>query len=208
MNDLATASAQRRELELTRRETELLRREARLRNDVQERAAALDRKEADLAARERALRELASELAAERTRMQALGWPTPRRASRAPRPRLIPASRRPEPLPFQALGALAQLGERRLCKPKVTGSIPVRSTTKSPATGSSAVLPPFCCLAGQRPDLGLGGSCTSGRSMRIVHGSGRVPARALGSRAGTRRPRRATAAPGAGTPRLGLKPPV
>src|SRR3954469_561507 len=26
-------------------------------------------------------------------------------------------------------GALAQLGERRLCKPEVTGSIPVRSTT-------------------------------------------------------------------------------
>src|SRR5206468_2351500 len=34
--------------------------------------------------------------------------------------------------PFLALlcghGALAQLGERRLCKPEVTGSIPVRST--------------------------------------------------------------------------------
>jgi hypothetical protein len=28
-------------------------------------------------------------------------------------------------------GALAQLGERRLCKPEVTGSIPVRSTRKS-----------------------------------------------------------------------------
>jgi hypothetical protein len=27
------------------------------------------------------------------------------------------------------LGALAQLGERRLCKPEVTGSIPVRSIT-------------------------------------------------------------------------------
>ena len=27
-----------------------------------------------------------------------------------------------------AKGALAQLGERRLCKPEVTGSIPVRST--------------------------------------------------------------------------------
>src|SRR5439155_27028086 len=27
-------------------------------------------------------------------------------------------------------GALAQLGERRLCKPEVTGSIPVRSMTK------------------------------------------------------------------------------
>ncbi len=26
-------------------------------------------------------------------------------------------------------GALAQLGERRLCKPEVTGSIPVRSIT-------------------------------------------------------------------------------
>ena len=31
------------------------------------------------------------------------------------------------------LGALAQLGERRLCKPEVTGSIPVRSTpSRSP----------------------------------------------------------------------------
>jgi hypothetical protein len=30
------------------------------------------------------------------------------------------------------LGALAQLGERRLCKPKVTGSIPVRSIIKRP----------------------------------------------------------------------------
>ena len=28
---------------------------------------------------------------------------------------------------IRPLGALAQLGERRLCKPKVTGSIPVRS---------------------------------------------------------------------------------
>src|SRR5262249_32822322 len=30
-------------------------------------------------------------------------------------------------------GALAQLGERRLCKPTVTGSIPVRSTRKRAA---------------------------------------------------------------------------
>jgi hypothetical protein len=29
-------------------------------------------------------------------------------------------------------GALAQLGERRLCKPEVTGSIPVRSTIERP----------------------------------------------------------------------------
>ena len=28
---------------------------------------------------------------------------------------------------YEADGALAQLGERRLCKPEVTGSIPVRS---------------------------------------------------------------------------------
>jgi hypothetical protein len=33
-------------------------------------------------------------------------------------------------------GALAQLGERRLCKPEVTGSIPVRSTTESPGNGA------------------------------------------------------------------------
>src|SRR6478672_4374173 len=31
-------------------------------------------------------------------------------------------------------GALAQLGERRLCKPEVTGSIPVRSIAESPAS--------------------------------------------------------------------------
>jgi hypothetical protein len=35
-----------------------------------------------------------------------------------------------------APGALAQLGERRLCKPEVTGSIPVRSTYKSAACGN------------------------------------------------------------------------
>src|SRR5690606_36078481 len=29
-------------------------------------------------------------------------------------------------------GGLAQLGERRLCKPEVIGSIPISSTTKSP----------------------------------------------------------------------------
>jgi hypothetical protein len=34
-------------------------------------------------------------------------------------------------LHFTILGALAQLGERRLCKPEVTGSIPVRSTRES-----------------------------------------------------------------------------
>jgi hypothetical protein len=37
-----------------------------------------------------------------------------------------------------AHGALAQLGERRLCKPEVTGSIPVRSIDKG--AGNSA----FC----------------------------------------------------------------
>src|SRR5579884_1401772 len=34
---------------------------------------------------------------------------------------------------MRAHGALAQLGERRLCKPEVTGSIPVRSTLERPA---------------------------------------------------------------------------
>ena len=34
------------------------------------------------------------------------------------------------------LGALAQLGERRLCKPEVTGSIPARSTEKGPGNGA------------------------------------------------------------------------
>jgi hypothetical protein len=33
-------------------------------------------------------------------------------------------------------GALAQLGERRLCKPEVTGSIPVRSIEESPGNGA------------------------------------------------------------------------
>src|SRR5713226_9575566 len=33
-------------------------------------------------------------------------------------------------------GALAQLGERRLCKPEVTGSIPVRSIEVSTSRGS------------------------------------------------------------------------
>ena len=33
-------------------------------------------------------------------------------------------------------GALAQLGERRLCKPEVTGSIPVRSIEEDPAYGA------------------------------------------------------------------------
>ena len=32
----------------------------------------------------------------------------------------------------EANGALAQLGEHRLCKPEVTGSIPVRSTIERP----------------------------------------------------------------------------
>jgi len=44
-----------------------------------------------------------------------------------------------EPLLAQpcGLGALAQLGERRLCKPEVTGSIPVRSIAGwSPAFGA------------------------------------------------------------------------
>src|SRR3954467_3266149 len=33
-------------------------------------------------------------------------------------------------------GALAQLGERRLCKPEVTGSIPVRSTHEAAGNGA------------------------------------------------------------------------
>ena len=36
-------------------------------------------------------------------------------------------------LHFSAPGALAQLGERRLCKPEVIGSIPIRSIEKGPA---------------------------------------------------------------------------
>ena len=44
-------------------------------------------------------------------------------------------ARRATELHWGALGALAQLGERRLCKPKVTGSIPVRSIKKALETG-------------------------------------------------------------------------
>jgi hypothetical protein len=33
---------------------------------------------------------------------------------------------------FKPFGALAQLGERRLCKPEVAGSIPARSTFRKP----------------------------------------------------------------------------
>ena len=43
------------------------------------------------------------------------------------------------------LGALAQLGERRLCKPEVTGSIPVRSTREEAAKYLF-----FCWLGWQR----------------------------------------------------------
>jgi hypothetical protein len=41
-------------------------------------------------------------------------------------------------------GALAQLGERRLCKPEVTGSIPVRSTKKGPGNRAFFIRWPFC----------------------------------------------------------------
>ena len=36
-------------------------------------------------------------------------------------------------------GAVAQLGERRLCKPKVTGSIPVSSTSGGGDGGECAM---------------------------------------------------------------------
>src|SRR6266540_5202004 len=39
-------------------------------------------------------------------------------------------------------GALAQLGERRLCKPEVAGSIPARSTFRSPAQAGFSVCHP------------------------------------------------------------------
>src|SRR6185437_7182191 len=49
----------------------------------------------------------------------------------SPAPRAAPPlnqpPRAPKILQDVSLGALAQLGERRLCKPEVTGSIPVRS---------------------------------------------------------------------------------
>ena len=59
-----------------------------------------------------------------------------------------PATRRADPyaVPFTLakLGALAQLGERRLCKAEVTGSIPVRSIPDLmalPAAAAQATLP-------------------------------------------------------------------
>ena len=45
----------------------------------------------------------------------------------APRPGRPPGEPARPGATLSGLGALAQLGERRLCKPKVTGSIPVRS---------------------------------------------------------------------------------
>jgi hypothetical protein len=56
------------------------------------------------------------------------------------------------------LGAVAQLGERRLCKPQVVGSIPIGSTTcrGSPVASCGAVM----CGAGK----GAGGAAMdSGR---------------------------------------------
>src|SRR5581483_7681606 len=47
--------------------------------------------------------------------------------------RAAPGLRRIRRYTSGRLGALAQLGERRLCKPKVTGSIPVRSTFRGSA---------------------------------------------------------------------------
>jgi hypothetical protein len=41
---------------------------------------------------------------------------------------------------LQEKGALAQLGERRLCKPEVTGSIPVRSMRKTLLRGISSAV--------------------------------------------------------------------
>ena len=48
-------------------------------------------------------------------------------------------------------GALAQLGERRLCKPEVTGSIPVRSTEKGPGNGAFS----FSSQAPSNTQIGL-----------------------------------------------------
>jgi hypothetical protein len=77
------------------------------------------------------------------------GRPSDVRGSTGRRPRLggVTLTRRlaevrdvPPPRPRERhngrLGALAQLGERRLCKPEVTGSIPVRSTDKRAANSS------------------------------------------------------------------------
>src|SRR5690606_30538915 len=73
-----------------------------------------------------------------------------------------------------AHGGLAQLGERRLCKPEVTGSIPVSSTPLAPeyvgfGNGPSSGGPPGARRAGGCP----------GSS-----GAGEAPARALPDRGG------------------------
>jgi hypothetical protein len=44
---------------------------------------------------------------------------------------------------LERFGALAQLGERRLCKPEVAGSIPARST-ENPLETAGFLLPVFC----------------------------------------------------------------
>ncbi len=68
--------------------------------------------------------------------------------------RILEAAKKtpPEPpLHCGANGALAQLGERRLCKPEVTGSIPVRSIGKLPAKQELLALGVGVIVCGQRP---------------------------------------------------------
>ncbi len=69
-------------------------------------------------------------------------------------------------------GALAQLGERRLCKPEVTGSIPVRSIGESLETGS------FSCLnvaaAGDEEAAMEALWKRRGARVRLWHGDGLV----------------------------------
>ena len=54
----------------------------------------------------------------------------------------------PPPKNEQATGDIAQLGERRLCKPEVTGSIPVISTSEN-----QMLLP--ACLPAEDIELAL-----------------------------------------------------
>ena len=57
-------------------------------------------------------------------------------------------------------GALAQLGERRLCKPEVTGSIPVRSTWQ--CGGCASVARKTRVTSSTRPEL-VGHTCRTSR---------------------------------------------
>jgi hypothetical protein len=69
-------------------------------------------------------------------------------------------------------GALAQLGERRLCKPEVTGSIPVRSTEKLAGNGWVSLA---ACSTRRPTAAQLGKELASSRPRALKSGSGWRP---------------------------------